>query len=87
MLFKRHQDVYIFFLKLRMDFSFKFEQIISNAIEVEKKIEFRFINLPVSLPNSSKISSLPFDLGIFPTNRRRFGTLIFIFRHLPGFIS
>lgn len=37
MLFKRHQDVLHRFFTIRMDFSFKFEQIISNAIEVEKK--------------------------------------------------
>lgn len=46
-----------------------------------------FVNLPVNLPNSSKISSLPFDFGMLPTKRRRFGTLTFIFKHLPGLIS
>lgn len=43
--------------------------------------------LPASLPNSSSISSLPFDLGMFPTKSRRFGTLMLIFKHLPGLIS
>lgn len=43
--------------------------------------------LPVNLPNSSKISSLPFDFGMFPTKRRRFGTLMLIFRFFPGLIS
>lgn len=43
--------------------------------------------LPVNLPNSSSISSLPFDFGMFPTKRRRFGTLMLIFSVLPGLIS
>lgn len=46
-----------------------------------------WFHLPVSLPNSSNISSLPFDLGMLPTKRRRLGTLTFIFKHLPGLIS
>lgn len=53
-----------------------------------EKNNFDFcFHLPVNLPNSSSISSLPFDLGMFPTKRRRFGTLMLIFKHLPGFIS
>lgn len=43
--------------------------------------------LPVNLPNSSSISSLPLDLGMLPTKSRRFGTLILILRVFPGFIS
>lgn len=50
-------------------------------------IFFFFVHLPVNLPNSSNISSLPFDFGMLPTKRRRLGTLTFIFKHLPGLIS
>lgn len=48
---------------------------------------FVCFHLPVNLPNSSNISSLPFDFGMLPTKRRRLGTLTFIFKHLPGLIS
>jgi hypothetical protein len=47
----------------------------------------RFLTLPVNLPNSSNISSLPLDLGMLPTKRRRFGTLMLTFSVLPGLIS
>lgn len=43
--------------------------------------------LPVNLPNSSSISSLPLDFGMLPTKSRRFGTLMLIFRVFPGLIS
>lgn len=51
-----------------------------------RSLNFEF-HLPVNLPNSSNISSLPFDFGMLPTKRRRLGTLTFIFKHLPGLIS
>lgn len=43
--------------------------------------------LPDNLLNSSNISSFPLDFGIFPTKRRKLGTLILTFNDFPGFIS
>lgn len=48
---------------------------------------FESDTLPVNLPNSSSISSLPLDLGMLPTKSRRFGTLILILRVFPALIS
>lgn len=55
--------------------------------EKQKKMGMCHVVLPVTLLNSSMISALPLDLGMLPTNRRRFGTLTLIFRCLPPFIS
>ena len=43
--------------------------------------------LPVTFFSSSSISSLPLDLGILPTNKRVFGSLTFILRGFPSWIS
>lgn len=63
---------------------------IINRITIDLRIElanYKQQYLPVNLPNSSNISSLPFDFGILPTKRRRFGTLMLIFKHFPVLIS
>ena len=44
-------------------------------------------SLPVNFLISSSISSLPFDFGILPRNKRVFGSLTFILRLLPSAIS
>ena len=43
--------------------------------------------LPDSFLNSSSISSLPLDFGIFPINKRVLGSLTFTFKIFPSPIS